>query len=93
MTIERWESPKTTAFRAPSERHECDARRVHEGTVGPADSDDPPRLYGAAITRIELVAGRWWAHNEEYSTQVSFCPWCGERLSEDSREIDAAAEQ
>lgn len=73
-------TPQMMAFEAPEARHECSARAEHEGTVGHLDSDDPPRLFGAAITWVERVDRRWWAHNEEYSTEVSYCPWCGTRL-------------
>lgn len=36
--------------------------------------------YGAAVEHIDRWGGRWWAHNREYATEVSFCPWCGREL-------------
>lgn len=34
--------------------------------------------YGAAITACsETLSGELWAGNGEYSSQVSFCPYCG----------------
>jgi hypothetical protein len=38
----------------------------------------PSLGYGGAINRcIEDDFGRFWAENEEYSSQVRFCPFCG----------------
>jgi hypothetical protein len=68
-------------FDVPDEQHECAARSHHGGLDARSDSDAPAEhLYGAAITRVERIGGRWWAHNEEYSTEVSYCPWCGAQL-------------
>ena len=38
----------------------------------------PDRLYGVAInyTRIDNE-GKMWVGNNEYETQVNFCPWTG----------------
>ena len=36
--------------------------------------------YGVAVQRIDFSAGRRWAHNDEYSVHVAFCPWGGIRL-------------
>ena len=37
-------------------------------------------LYGCAFSRIDCAAGRWWAHNDEYSTPIRYCPHCGTLL-------------
>lgn len=37
-------------------------------------------LHGRAIGYIEKSAGRWWAHNEEYSVLIGHCPFCGRKL-------------
>lgn len=36
--------------------------------------------YGQAITRIIKVDGHWLADNDEYSTEIRFCPFCGKKL-------------
>lgn len=62
-------------------RHECPEMLDHFGSrSGPVDEKIPGALWGPAITNIEMINGKWWAHNEEYSTEISFCPWCGTRL-------------
>jgi hypothetical protein len=77
-------SPRTRAFEEPEDRHDCPKRKEHLGAGhGPGwDDEGAPseRLWGDAVVRIERVGGRWWAHNGEYATEVSFCPWCGVRL-------------
>ena len=38
----------------------------------------PEAAYGKAITYCyEDVAGKLWITNEEYASQVNFCPYCG----------------
>ena len=38
----------------------------------------PSEAYGEAITHcIEDDNGKLWAGNDEYSSQVNFCPYCG----------------
>ena len=45
--------------------HECSAERPKQG-------------YGAAITCCYSDAtGRLWVSNDEYASQVAFCPFCG----------------
>lgn len=65
--------------------HTCDPmrdlqseeRRLREST----DWEElPALLHGPAITRIARDDGRWWAHNEEYSSVIRYCPYCGEYL-------------
>ena len=64
--------------------HECPIRSEHRNSVhGPPEEELPAALYGPAITTIERRDGAWWAHNEEYSTEISFCPWCGSRLDKE----------
>jgi len=72
----------TEIFAAPEASHACAERDRHSGAAHRTHEGRPPEeLYGATITRIDRRAGRWWAHNDEYSTEVTFCPWCGTRLS------------
>lgn len=34
--------------------------------------------WGQAVTKIVRdEEGTWWADNEEYSTTIRFCPFCG----------------
>jgi uncharacterized protein (DUF433 family) len=86
-------SPRTRAFEEPEDRHDCPNRKEHLGAGhGPGWDDDaapPERLWGDAVTRIERVGGRWWAHDNEYATEVSFCPWCGVRLHGDDQSVAA----
>lgn len=63
----------------PEAVHDCPQRRSHRSTVAWEEKDH--ELYGPAITEVTRWSGRWWAHNEEYATEVSHCPWCGEELS------------
>jgi hypothetical protein len=71
------------ALEAPEEAHVCEERDRHRGlAVRISDTDPPEELYGAAITRIEQLRGRWWAHNGEYATEITFCPFCGAQLRE-----------
>lgn len=38
----------------------------------------PNRMWGQAITHIEIdKEGKMWAHNEEYATQINYCPFTG----------------
>ena len=47
------------------ERHKC-------------EGDLPEAAYGSAIFECcEDEERRLWASNEEYSSQVAFCPYCG----------------
>jgi hypothetical protein len=47
------------------ERHKC------EGEL-------PESAYGSAIDWCrEDEQGRLWAENDEYSSQVNYCPYCG----------------
>jgi hypothetical protein len=69
----------------PDESHTCpDAaagamiRRVL------AEDDREEALYGPAVTRIERVDRLWYAHNDEYSTPIRFCPFCGSALENEA---------
>ena len=38
----------------------------------------PVRMWGEAIDECyEDYQGRFWVHNDEYKSQVNFCPLCG----------------
>jgi len=41
--------------------------------------------YGCAISNIEYSddAKRWYAHNNEYTSIVNYCPFCGLGLKEE----------
>lgn len=42
------------------------------------DTGLPGDLYGSAIDRcVERDDGTLWVDNEEYASQVNFCPYCG----------------
>lgn len=65
----------------PSETHECPEKERHWGISRQSPGTDSPEArYGPAFEKIGCFNGRWWAHNDEYATEVSFCPWCGRRL-------------
>jgi hypothetical protein len=88
--------PVELAFEPPEARHFCVQRQRHRGaghgSVEVKGEPEPERLWGSAVTRIEMARGRWWAHNEEYSTEISICPWCGIDLQQlASRDIEDKA--
>lgn len=66
----------------PQAIHECsDGDRHLQSARWDLEGDETyTGLWGPAVTRIERWKGRWWGHNEEYATEVTVCPWCGERL-------------
>jgi hypothetical protein len=66
--------------------HDCPVKTRHLGIsrLGPG-ADLPEARYGPAFEQIEYFDGRWWAHNDEYATEVTFCPWCGSRLDPESQ--------
>jgi hypothetical protein len=64
-----------------SATHDCPAKNGHLGIDRQSPNADlPEALYGPAFEKIEQFDGRWWAHNDEYATEVTFCPWCAARL-------------
>lgn len=68
MTAER-RSPPFPGFgivpKAASEGHRC-------------EGDLPKAAYGDAIRYcFEGEDGKLWITNEEYASQVNFCPYCG----------------
>ena len=55
----------------------------HVCVPGPDQAEDA--IYGQAITKIEKWAyeahpPQWWAHNGEYGTAITYCPFCGLKL-------------
>ena len=40
--------------------------------------------YGPSIASIigSKKSGKWFAYNDEYATQINFCPFCGKKLSD-----------
>jgi len=59
--------------KAKTEGHRC------EGSL-------PESAYGAAITYCyEDADGKLWVTNEEYASQVNFCPYCGSKAKEKSK--------
>lgn len=54
-------------------RHICDARPEPRSCAA---------LDGEAVTLIAHEAGRWWAQNSEYRTEIRHCPFCGWELPE-----------
>ena len=48
----------------------------------------PQEMHGAAITDcVEDTAGRFWATNREYATQINFCPFCGQLATTKAQEL------
>ena len=42
------------------------------------DLDSPSGAYGAAVTQCEEDDdGTFWVGNDEYASQVNYCPVCG----------------
>ena len=38
----------------------------------------PAKMWGQAVTHVEVDKnGKMWVHNEEYATQVNYCPFTG----------------
>ncbi len=66
-------------YENPQATHDCPKRGRHLQTIrwDLEEDEDRTGLWGPAVTRIEQWSGRWWAHNEEYATEVTHCPWCG----------------
>lgn len=61
--------------------HLCREADRHRGRADRTDDFSVEELYGASITNIVRVGGRWWARaGIEYATEISVCPWCGTRL-------------
>lgn len=75
-----WDSNSRTKVFVDALEHQCPERERHRG-IDAHDDQSPEHLWGPAIQRIAYVEGTWWAHNSEYATQVSFCPWCGRELA------------
>ena len=60
-----WGDYKPDIPKAKDQGHRC------EGLL-------PEAAYGKAITYCyEDVDGKLWITNEEYASQVNFCPYCG----------------
>ena len=76
-----WGTDSSERAATPDARHHCTRQADHLGTSA-GQSEVPGALYGSAVCMIERIGNRWWAHNEEYATEVSFCPWCGQHLAE-----------
>jgi len=77
-------SDRAAVFDGAEAQHDCVERQRHINATHRdwrEDEDFKEPLYGPSVLYIERVAGRWWAHNREYSTEVSYCPWCGIRLT------------
>lgn len=50
-----------------SERHKC-------------EGDLPLEGYGAALDKCyEDEDGKFWIDNDEYASQVNYCPYCGKK--------------
>lgn len=46
------------------------------------------KSYGIAIYYcIEDLKGHFWVGNKEYTNQVNFCPFCGQKAPETAEEI------
>ena len=60
--------------------HECQG--LKDLKVPDEDMEDEIGVFGVgpAIFSIDRTEGGWVAHNGEYSSVISFCPFCGKRL-------------
>lgn len=72
------------------ETHRCDEfvaadQLLSQIQADAAAEDDVPDqlLYGPAIRQIDRCAGKWYAHNNEYSSMITHCPFCGLRLPDE----------
>lgn len=72
------DDPRDTVFEDATE-HQCPERARFRGTRADGDNE-PELLFGPAIQRIVHHGGAWFATNGEYSTEIRYCPWCGEML-------------
>jgi hypothetical protein len=83
----------------PDESHTCpDAAEAEAIRRVAAQDDRGEALYGPAVTRIERVGHLWFAHNDEYSTPIRYCPFCGEALESEAirawrADVDAMVER
>jgi hypothetical protein len=71
--------------REPERKHECPGRPPNDDEEhGPRPA---PAYWGAAISQIGYLGGRWWAISgrmpPEYATPIRFCPWCGIDLADE----------
>ena len=41
--------------------------------------DLPSRHYGSALYQCAEDEGRLWVENNEYASQVNYCPYCGHK--------------
>jgi wobble nucleotide-excising tRNase len=60
-------------------KHECEELNKNIGTaVGKIDGSP---TFGCLITAIEYTEEKGWvAHNCEYASMISYCPFCGKKL-------------
>jgi hypothetical protein len=75
-----WQCPKCDGTRIYNEEEDEDAPKF-EDQEGKHHCDFrlPFAAWGMAITLCEEdTKGRLWVGNEEYMSQVNFCPFCGE---------------
>ena len=63
------------------EQHTCRQMTTRPMVTEKMENEAEMLCYGPIIYKIVKTADGWLAHNEEYGSVISFCPFCGERLS------------
>ncbi len=65
---------------------------IHKCEEMDGSNNNVPHGNGPAITDIEYMEGIGWkAHNDEYSTFIHFCPFCGLDLEKVDPQMDLKA--
>lgn len=64
-------------------RDDYDKITWHRCPMGNRVSPEPVyTAFGQAIERIGVLGKTAFATNDEYTTNINFCPWCGAKLVE-----------
>jgi hypothetical protein len=73
--------------------HKCDREWVISQLSGSRLNGSKDHITcGEAITSVIRVNGKWFAYNDEYATEIRYCPFCGldlKLLDWEEEEFDA----
>jgi len=62
------------------EQHTCRQMTTRPMVMERMEEEAQIQCYGPVIYNIVKTSGGWLAHNGEYASVISFCPFCGQRL-------------
>ena len=60
-------------------KHECERKWVTQFHDDDKLEEGAP-AYGPAVSSIIRVDDKWYAYNDEYATEIKYCPFCGQEL-------------